>query len=117
VGKTGGEERGQTHTEWCICTHTNDKHAQGDKIKILGRRLGRWGWGLAIGGLRLVVVRRDSSGRLRGQVGRHGGRRECVLESKQDASWTGLERDREGPCAQWVQARVSAHARGLGRGE
>lgn len=57
-----------THTESKgVLQHTNDKHAQGDEIKILGGPVG--GWDVAIGGLRLVIVRRDSG--LRGRLGRH----------------------------------------------
>lgn len=65
--------------------HTNDKHAQGDEIKILGERLG--GWEVAIGGLRLVRVRRDSG--LRGRLGRHSlaGGRASVAQARNNASW------------------------------
>lgn len=65
----GRERASETNTH--AGAHTNDKHAQGDEIKILGRRLG--GWDVAIGGLGLVIVRRDSG--LRGRLGRHSGGR------------------------------------------
>lgn len=61
------ERQGDRHAHGA---HTNDKHAQGDEIKILGGRLG--GWDIAIGGLRLVIVGRDT--RLRGRLGRHDGK-------------------------------------------
>lgn len=63
--KEGGGDKIHTHG-----AHTNDKHSQGDEIKILDRRLGIWD--VAIGDSRLVIVRRNSSG-LRGRLGRHSG--------------------------------------------
>lgn len=85
-----GERGRQTHTPHIythvssegVLQHTNDKHAQGDEIKILGGRPG--GWDVAIGGLRLVTVRRDSG--LRGRLGRHSWRGGCC-SGTQNASW------------------------------
>lgn len=61
------ESERQTHTHGA---HTNDKHAQGDEIKILGGRL--------------VIVGRDT--RLRGRLGRHDGGGWVWTEAR-NASW------------------------------
>lgn len=105
AGESGGREREterqitHTHTHGA---HTNDKHSQGDEIKILSRRLGTRD--VAIGDLRLVMVRRNSNG-LRGRLGRHSGGQDVLRQAKRV-----LDLETWRACAH-VHA-TNAHARG-----